>query len=340
MSSAWSLLFVALVVCCDGVQERVRLPFVPIPPPGAHIDPEVYMNASELITSKDYPCERRFVHTVDGYILEVQRIPHGKNEATHNGTKPVVFLQHGLLSSAASYLENLANESLPFILADAGMDVWLGNSRGNKYSRKHTHLNPDHDAFWEWSWDRWEMAELDIPATVDYILKETGQDQLYYIGHSQGGAIGLAAFSGDQQLAGKIKMFFALAPAAFIGHMKSPLKLLTPFAGSIEFLWELFGHGEFFQQSVLSDWFATEVCDAGLGNLLCENLMFLLNGFDSKETNAQRERAYGASCPGEMHLISVKIVANFWQFCEEQEIPKFDFGRQTRNMRHYNQVTF
>lgn len=44
----------------------------------------------------------------------------------------------------------------------------------------------------------------------------------------------MAAFSGDQQLAGKIKMFFALAPAAFIGHMKSPLKLLTPFAGSIE----------------------------------------------------------------------------------------------------------
>ena len=83
------------------------------------------------------------------------------------------------------------------------------------------------------SWDH--MAQYDLPATIYYILNQTGHQQLYYVGHSQGTAIGFARFSEDQELASRVKHFMALAPIGRVGHMTSPpLQLLLPFTKEIK----------------------------------------------------------------------------------------------------------
>ena len=71
-----------------------------------------------------------------------------------NRGKAPVLLQHGVFDSAYGWIMNYADNSPAFILAEQGYDVWLGNSRGNTYSRDHIELNPDQDAkdFWAFDW--------------------------------------------------------------------------------------------------------------------------------------------------------------------------------------------
>ncbi|KAH7726072.1 Lipf protein [Aphelenchoides avenae] len=73
-------------------------------------DPEVGMSAVDIIRYWNYPAEEHTVVTKDGYILRIQRIPHGKDESSVTN-RPVVFLQHGLQGSSVNWLSNLPNQS-------------------------------------------------------------------------------------------------------------------------------------------------------------------------------------------------------------------------------------
>ncbi|XP_003506002.1 gastric triacylglycerol lipase isoform X1 [Cricetulus griseus] len=190
---------------------------------------EAMMNINLMINFMGYPSEEYQVMTGDGYILGVFRIPHGKTHSENSGKRPVVFLQHGWLTSATNWMENLSNNSLPFILADAGYDVWLGNSRGNPWSRRNLYYSPNSVEFWAFSFD--EMAKYDLPATIDFIVQKTGQEKLHYVGHSQGTTIGFIAFSTNPTLANRIKTFYALAPVATVTYAQSPLKKLSRIPG-------------------------------------------------------------------------------------------------------------
>ena len=53
-----------------------------------------------------YPVESHTAITKDKYVLEMHRIPHGKDEdppPEGAAPRPVVFIQHGLLTSSADF---------------------------------------------------------------------------------------------------------------------------------------------------------------------------------------------------------------------------------------------
>ena len=66
-----------------------------------------------------------------------------RQSSTKTGS-PVVFLQHGIMASADTFIVN-KNKSIGVQIAKAGYDVWLGNNRGNIYSRDHLKYNPNQD---------------------------------------------------------------------------------------------------------------------------------------------------------------------------------------------------
>lgn len=119
-----------------------------------------------------------------------------------------------------------------YILAEEGYDVWMGNARGNYYSRRHISLNPDSfisTQFWKFSWD--EIGNIDLPAMIDFSLRRSGQKKLHYIGHSQGSTAFFVMTSLRPEYNQKIISMQALAPVAYMGHNKNPLLLaIAPFA--------------------------------------------------------------------------------------------------------------
>jgi len=129
-------------------------------------------NVSQIISSFGYPVENHWAETQDGFILSIVRIPGGRNHQSHaqRASKPVVFLQHGLLDSATTWVMNMPDESLGFILADAGFDVYLGNARGNTYSATNKYYSPDSKEFWDLV-DFDNMVSQDLPTMLNKLSK-------------------------------------------------------------------------------------------------------------------------------------------------------------------------
>eukprot|EP00106_Octopus_bimaculoides_P014318 XP_014781760.1 PREDICTED: gastric triacylglycerol lipase-like [Octopus bimaculoides] len=285
------------------------------------LDSEVYMNASQLITSKGYPCEVHTVLTEDGFYLEMQRIPHGIKDNDMKKVRPVVFLQHGVLGSSTNFLTNLANESLAYLLADAGYDVWLGNSRGTTYGLHHTLYPTSSDMFWRWSFDH--MAAFDLPASLDYVTKVTGQEKMYYVAHSQGSLIGFLAFSENQTLANKIKLMVALGPVYTVGHITSSVRFATVIDDKI--LFDIFGRKSFLPENIIITTLAKTVCRCRRLNFLCQDAIRIVAKFDDRNMNSSRIPVYLTHSPAGT---STQNMAHFAQY-----------GTKADNLLHYGHPT-
>ncbi|KAJ8985387.1 hypothetical protein NQ317_007544 [Molorchus minor] len=236
----------------------------------------------DMIRHEGYPVENHYVVTPDDYILNMHRIPKGRNGES-NGK--VVYLQHGILASSSDWIIAGSGMSLGFILADEGYDVWMGNVRGNTYSRNHTTLDPDRDSnFWHFSWH--EIGTIDLPTMIDYALERSGADGVYYCGHSQGTTVFYVMATTRPEYNNKIKAHVSLAPIGFMNHMTSPLmKLVAMWDKPLSALVSLIGIDEFLPSQGFISMVGEVLCSNGISKILCKNALFAVCGFSNDQMN-------------------------------------------------------
>ncbi|OXU22298.1 hypothetical protein TSAR_007236, partial [Trichomalopsis sarcophagae] len=118
--------------------------------------PHMHLDVKGILELYEYGIEIHTAETSDNYLLELHRITGNKINKNPAG-KPPILLMHGLMSSSMDWVIAGPGKGfeefnilllLGFILADAGYDVWLGNVRGSKYSRKHKRLTTDEPTYW------------------------------------------------------------------------------------------------------------------------------------------------------------------------------------------------
>ncbi|KAK9243705.1 Alpha/Beta hydrolase protein [Lipomyces tetrasporus] len=324
-----------VIALFENVTRRMYAIFVPAATKERTIVQEICSAAGfvDICELYGYSVEEHIVKTTDGYLLGVHRIYQSKREVVDNvfpKGKPVVYLHHGLLMNSEVWVcLTDPKRCLPFLLVERGYDVWLGNNRGNKYSKKHVFLLSSDNAFWNFSMD--EFALYDIPDTIDYILSTTGQKALAYIGFSQGSAQAFAALSLHPALNNKVKVFVALAPAMAPGGLSIGI-VDALIKASPTLMYVFFGRkailsSAIFWQSIMYPPLFVRLID--------RSLIFLFNWHGKHISFHQKVAAYA-------HLYSfasVKTVVHWFQIMRHSCFQMFD-DEPSSPIRLYGQAYY
>ncbi|KEH25746.1 triacylglycerol lipase 2 [Medicago truncatula] len=275
-----------------------------------------------MVETQGYTCEEHKATTSDGFILSIQRLPAGQSGKKAN--KPPVLIHHGLFCDGVSWLLNSPNESLPFILADSGFDVWLVSGRGSKYS-SHSSLTPKDLGYWDWSWD--ELASNDLPASMQYVYDHTSQ-KIHYVGHSQGSLIAFVAFS-QGKLLNITRSAALLSPIAHMSHITSKATKLAAEILLADYIRWL-GIHVFLPTSGPGSDLLNLICVRL--NLDCVNLLSIFTGPNCC-LNTSRVQYYLEHVP---QPTSTKNLIHFSQMIRRGTIAMYDYG--IFNWVHYGQL--
>jgi len=298
----------------------------------AHELKEERMTFEELVLTRNYPLEIHYVDTEDGYILKLFRIPGGKGETNYKyKQKQSVLLMHGIYDSSDTFVCNSEEKCIPFILANLGYDIWLGNNRGNKHSKHHKKYATDSFDFWNFSFH--EMGLYDLPAFLNHITKiNKFAEKVVYMGHSQGTAQLFAALTQKlEYFRQKIKLYIALGPVGRVYNMNSRILRIME-ALKVDRICERLNFSEMLcsdeKLSKFSSWIMPKIPQLGniITNLICD--------INSHQNNNQKMMSvYWAHQPGGS---SLKAVNHFVQLLRSKKFRMYDYGEEM-NMAIYHQ---
>lgn len=283
---------------------------------------DVVLYNVDLIRKYGFKAIKHIVQTEDGYLLTLYNIPN-------NG--PAVFLNHGTLGSSDDWLLGGPQKALGFILASKGYDVWLGNARGNKYSKLHTTLRPHCEEFWDFTFD--EMGRYDLPTCIDYILNLRDQEKLSYIGYDQGTTAFFVLCSELPEYNEKISVMIALSPIAWVLNIRSPIiNAITNDEIMDFYLRKAVGSFEVEPKDIFINEASARMCnDSLLTQVYCNNIEFLLNGFCLNHLDVKDLPVYHSHYPAGT---SMKLLSHYAQEVDSGQFRKYDYDGSTNFDRY------
>ncbi|EEC17547.1 lipase, putative, partial [Ixodes scapularis] len=289
----------------------------------------------QLIQSKGYPVQEYKVTTEDGYILEIQRIPWGRNGAFVDRTSTTpVLVQHGILASSADFVNNFYNQSLGFLLADAGYDVWLGNSRGNTYT-SHVNLSRKGREFWNFIY---------IQAKIYFVPDASNRSRtrvgsaifwfLPYLAYTMLQAPNYKLFRRKKKHCLKFSYLESFLPISVLKPSSAVLESLQNRSNLFSLAIPILYHGELFSSSDLIKWLAQTMCSHPTSRLACEAFVGFINNVDSSEQNKTRLPVYLSNFPAGS---SIRNLNHLSQLVRCDCFQKYDFGT-FKNKEKYGKV--
>lgn len=292
---------------------------------------EVSSTNDAIITSKDineivanygYIIREHVVTTRDNYVLILHKLERPSSKYLENGK--IAYFHHGLCTNSELFvLGSEYRKNLPYLLVELGWEVWLGNNRGNKYSRKHMKMPVSDARFWDFLLD--EFAYYDIPDSLNYIhLLYRPSDKITFVGFLQGCAQLFASLSLHPQLHDHLNLFVGLSPPIIPSKYtlqdgaSTILKKIVEFSARDNlFLYSLFGRRAIlpsvtFWINVLPYWFFERVVDYSLVGLF---------NWDTANISPEQKRV------GYRHMFlctSVKTVMHWFQIIYHNRFQMFD----------------
>ncbi|XP_022952782.1 triacylglycerol lipase 1 isoform X2 [Cucurbita moschata] len=278
---------------------------------------------SQLVQPAGYPCAEHQIQTKDGFLLGLQRVSSCDGDLEKQKGPPILLL-HGLFMGGDAWFLNSARESLGFILADNGFDVWIGNVRGTRWSHGHTSLSEDEKEFWDWSWE--ELALYDLAGMIDYINSLTKR-KLYVVGHSQGTIMSFAALT-QPDIAEKVEAAALLSPISYLEHITAPLVRLMVDTH----LDTIILAAGFHELNFKSDWGTVLLDD------LCDRLVNCINVLSSitGENCCLNGSRFDLFFEYEPHPSSAKNLHHLFQMIRKGTFSRYDYGL-LKNLRVYGQ---
>ncbi|HEX7489118.1 MAG TPA: alpha/beta hydrolase, partial [Anaeromyxobacteraceae bacterium] len=165
-----------------------------------------------------------FAETSDGW-----RVALGRRRPRGPGRSVPVLLVHGIAANRMSFDFGLDRWSLAAHLSRAGFDCFALDLRGHGASRRARPGAPR-----SWSFD--DYLREDVPAALDAVRAATGAEQVAWVGHSQGGLLGMAACAAYPE---RVAALVSLAAPVFF-DVQNPLRLLTRLGFLVSGRWNKF----------------------------------------------------------------------------------------------------